>query len=86
MEARDERRLLNMQKRLAKLKLLVIDELGFVPETQCTHAISAWWVHKSTEFQPGNIRSSQKRSALPHDGDQQWVLHVAYYEGLVAAG
>ena len=31
MEARDELRLLNLQKRLARLKLLIIDELGFVP-------------------------------------------------------
>ena len=31
MEARDERRLLNFQKRLSRLKLLIIDELGFVP-------------------------------------------------------
>ena len=31
MEARDEMRLLNLQKRLARLKLLIIDELGFVP-------------------------------------------------------
>jgi DNA replication protein DnaC len=31
MEARDERRLLQVQKRLAGLKLLIIDELGFVP-------------------------------------------------------
>ena len=31
MEARDEVRLLNTQKRLARLKLLIIDELGFVP-------------------------------------------------------
>jgi DNA replication protein DnaC len=31
MEARDERRLLQVQKRLAALKLLIIDELGFVP-------------------------------------------------------
>jgi DNA replication protein DnaC len=31
IEARDEIRLLNMQKRLANLKLLIIDELGFVP-------------------------------------------------------
>ena len=31
MEARDERRLLNLQRRLARLKLLIIDELGFVP-------------------------------------------------------
>ena len=31
IEARDERRLLNMQRKLARLKLLIIDELGFVP-------------------------------------------------------
>jgi DNA replication protein DnaC len=31
MEARDEQRLLNLQRRLANLKLLIIDELGFVP-------------------------------------------------------
>ena len=31
LEARDERRLLNLQRQLARLKLLIIDELGFVP-------------------------------------------------------
>jgi len=31
MEARDEKRLLRMQKQLAAYRLLVIDELGFVP-------------------------------------------------------
>ena len=31
IEARDERRLLNLQRRLARLKLLIIDELGFLP-------------------------------------------------------
>ena len=31
MEARDERRLLNLQRQLARLQLLIIDELGFVP-------------------------------------------------------
>ena len=31
MEARDDRQLLRFQKRLAGLKLLIIDELGFVP-------------------------------------------------------
>lgn len=30
-EARDEKRLLSLQRRLANLKLLIIDELGFVP-------------------------------------------------------
>ena len=31
MEARDERRLLRLQKQLAGVKLLIVDELGFVP-------------------------------------------------------
>ena len=31
LEARDERRLLNLQRQLALLNLLIIDELGFVP-------------------------------------------------------
>ena len=31
MEARDERRLLNLQRQLSRLNLLIIDEQGFVP-------------------------------------------------------
>lgn len=31
MEARDERRLLRLQKQLAAYRLLIIDELGYVP-------------------------------------------------------
>ena len=31
MEARDERRLLNLERQLSRLNLLIIDELGFVP-------------------------------------------------------
>ena len=31
MEANDERRLLNLQKKLSRFKLLIIDELGIVP-------------------------------------------------------
>ncbi len=31
MEARDERRLLRVQKQMVIVKLLIIDELGFVP-------------------------------------------------------
>ena len=37
MEARDERRLLNLQRQLSPLNLLIIDELGFVP-LSCTGA------------------------------------------------
>ena len=31
MEARDERQLLNLQRQLSRLNLLIVDELGFVP-------------------------------------------------------
>ena len=31
MEARNVRRLLNLQRQLSRLNLLIIDELGFVP-------------------------------------------------------
>lgn len=34
MEARDERRLLKLQTQLAAVKLLIIDELGYVPLSQ----------------------------------------------------
>ena len=33
MEARDERRLLNLQRQLSRLGLLIIDEMGFVPRS-----------------------------------------------------
>ncbi|MCO6763427.1 ATP-binding protein, partial [Streptomyces sp. EL5] len=33
MEARDERRLRSLQKHLASVKLLILDELGYVPFT-----------------------------------------------------
>ena len=36
MEARDERRLLNLQRQLSRLNLLIIDELGFVPHRRGT--------------------------------------------------
>ena len=37
MEARDERRLLRLQKQMVGHKLLIIDELGFVPLTRLIH-------------------------------------------------
>ena len=45
MEARDERRLLNLQRQLSRLNLLIIDEMGFVPcpapERNCSSRSSA---------------------------------------------
>ena len=37
IEARDETRLLDLQRQLSRLNLLIIDELGFVP-LSCTGA------------------------------------------------
>jgi DNA replication protein DnaC len=34
MEAREERRLLKLQAQLAAVKLLIVDELGYVPLSQ----------------------------------------------------
>ena len=38
IEARDEKRLLRLQRQLAAYKLLIIDELGFVPLSQRAHS------------------------------------------------
>ena len=40
IEARDEKRLLRFQKQLAKYKLLIIDELGFVPLAKPRRGVS----------------------------------------------
>ena len=39
MEARDERRLLNLQRQLSRLNLLIVDELGFVPLSPTGHSM-----------------------------------------------
>ena len=53
MEARDDRRLLNLQRQLARLKLLIIDELGFVPLSH-TGAELLFWVF-SQRYERGSI-------------------------------
>ena len=53
MEARDERRLLNLQRQLARLNLLIIDELGFVPRSP-TGAELLFEVF-SQRYEPGSI-------------------------------
>ena len=43
IETRDKRRLLNLQKKLARLKLLIIDELGFFLRRLCLpNAVKHW--------------------------------------------
>ena len=53
MEARDERRLLNLQRQLARLNLLIIDEPGFVPRSP-TGAELLFEVF-SQRYEPGSI-------------------------------
>ena len=62
IEARDERRLLNMQRKLARLKLLIIDELGFVPLSK-TGAELLFEVF-SQRYERGSVLGS---SNLPFD-------------------
>ena len=53
VEARDERRLLNLQRQLSRLNLLIIDELGFVPRSP-TGAELLFEVF-SQRYEPGSI-------------------------------
>ena len=57
MEARDERRLLNLQRQLSRLGLLIIDELGFVPLSPCP---------------PPERNSSSRYSANATSGAPSW--------------
>ena len=62
IEARDERRLLNLQRKLARLKLLIIDELGFVPLSK-TEAELLFEVF-SQRYERGSVLAT---SNLPFD-------------------
>ena len=62
IEARDERRLLNLQRKLARLKLLIIDELGFVPPSK-TGAELLFEV-SSQRYERGSVLAT---SNLPFD-------------------
>ena len=69
IEARDERRLLNLQKKLARLKLLIIDELGFVPlsksqryERGSSSPSHRWWLPSTCTSMPSRgIRCRRTR-------------------------
>jgi DNA replication protein DnaC len=43
MEARDERRLRALQKHLSMVKLLIVDELGYVPFTAVGSELELCW-------------------------------------------
>ena len=53
MEARDDRRLLNLQRQLSRLRLLIIDELGFVPLS--TTGAELLFEVFSQRYEPGSV-------------------------------
>ena len=63
MEARDERRLLNLQRQLSRLSLLIIDELGFVPlsSTGAETALRGLQPALRTRLHPGDHQSPFRR-------------------------
>ena len=83
IEARDERRLLNLQRRLARVKLLIIDELGFVPLSKAgaellfegvQSALRAW-------ISPGHIQVSPSTSG-PRCSDPSGSLELSWIVSL----
>ena len=54
MEARDDRRLLNLRRQPARLRLLIIDELGFVPRS--TTGAELLFEVFSQHYERGSIR------------------------------
>ena len=50
LEARDERRLLRLQRQLAGYKLLIIDELGYVPLSQTGADLNPRKIHLRGAF------------------------------------
>ena len=63
IEARDERRLLNLQRRLARLKLLIIDELGLPQHTVALTCAKALELPQNG-FLRGNQASDHRRTGL----------------------
>ena len=63
MVARDDRRLLNLQRQLARLRLLIIDELGFVPLS--TTGAELLFEVFSQRYEQGSILVTTN---LPSDG------------------
>ena len=78
IEARDEKRLLRFQKQLAKYKLLIIDELGFVPLSK-TGAELLFEVF-SQRYEGGStlvargISSNDRQAPRSHGGSDNRVL------------
>ena len=66
MEARDERRLLNLQRQLSRLNLLIIDELGFVPLSRT--GAELLFVLPVPAVQVGTVAADHRRQHPAHVG------------------
>ena len=57
MEARNEKRLLRLQQHLAKVKLLIVDERGFVPLSETgAELLNAHHKQSAVRTMDGNLR------------------------------
>lgn len=78
MEARDERQLLRLKKHLVKQKLLIIDELGFVPLSETSAELL--FVLISQRYERGsilitsNLPSTNGRKSLAQSA---WPAHCS---------
>ena len=70
MEARDERRLLNLQRQLSRLNLLIIDEMGFVPLSPTGAAFRGLQPALRARLHPGHHQLAFRRTNGPRSSDR----------------
>jgi DNA replication protein DnaC len=69
LEARDEKRLLRLQRRLAGYKLLIIDELGYVPLSQTgAELLFEMSASAMSAGQPSSLRTCRSTNGRPCSG------------------
>jgi IstB-like ATP binding protein len=74
MEARDEKRLLKLQAQMQTVKLLIIDELGYVPLSQVGAPLADF--HAAVDIAiPIERRVWRLHSDLPADRDRLAHIH-----------
>ena len=66
MEARDERRLMRLQKQMVSHKLLIIDELGFVPLSKTGAELLFELISQRYVLRPGFETPSWAHSGSQH--------------------
>ena len=81
IEARDERRLLNLQRRLARVKLLIIDELGFVPLSKA--GAELLFEVFSQRYERGSVLVTSNLGQLPKPGSHAPRTLIASQRGVL---